>query len=69
MSTCMEFHVEPPGSLAKVAEVAKYLSLSRSTVYQLMESGRLPYIKLGKCRRVRWEDVESLVAQSRISRS
>ena len=43
--------------LARVAEVAKYLTLSRSKIYQLMESGGLPYVKIGKSRRVRWTDV------------
>jgi excisionase family DNA binding protein len=52
--------------LATVPEVAAHLALSRSKVYQLMDGGHLPYVKLGKCRRVRWEDVESLITQSRI---
>ena len=51
-------------SLATVAAVAKHLSLSRSKLYQLMDSGRLPYVKLGRCRRIRWSDVEALVQQS-----
>lgn len=56
-----------PVSLATVREVAAFLSLSRSKVYQLMQSGRLPYVQLDKCRRIRWEDVEALIAQSRIA--
>jgi excisionase family DNA binding protein len=55
-------------SLATVAEVADYLALSRSKVYQLMESGELPYIKLGKCRRVFWKDVQALLTDNRVGR-
>ena len=58
-----------PSSLATVREVAAFLSLSRSKVYQMMDSGELPYIKLGKCRRVHWADVEALVGRSRIGAS
>jgi excisionase family DNA binding protein len=57
----------PP--LARVAEVAKYLPLSRSKVYQLMESGGLPYVKIGKSRRVRWPDVMKLIDENTICRS
>lgn len=49
--------------------VAKFLALSRSKVYQLMESGQLPYVKLGKSRRVRWSDVLKLIEQNVVSRA
>jgi excisionase family DNA binding protein len=39
------------------------LSLSRSKIYQLMDRGELPYVKLGKSRRVPLEAVERLVSQ------
>jgi excisionase family DNA binding protein len=39
-----------------------HLSVSRSKVYGLMDTGRLPHVKLGRSRRVRWEDVLRLVA-------
>jgi excisionase family DNA binding protein len=55
--------------LRPVREVAAFLSLSRSKVYQLMEAGDLPYVKLGKSRRVRWDDVLKLVEQNVIVRS
>jgi excisionase family DNA binding protein len=54
--------------LRPVQEVARFLAISRSKVYQLMESGSLPYVKLGKSRRVRWPDVIKLVEQHTISR-
>lgn len=52
--------------LATVLEVANRLSISRATTYALMEQGALPYVKIGKCRRVRWEDVESLIERNRV---
>ncbi len=55
--------------LRAVASVAKYLSLSRSKVYAMMDSGELPYVKLGKSRRVRWADVLKLVEQNTVARS
>jgi excisionase family DNA binding protein len=55
--------------LRPVREVAAFLALSRSKVYQLMETGELPYVKLGKSRRVRWEDVLKLVEANTIMRS
>lgn len=40
------------GGLVEVMEAAAWLSVSRSTVYSLMESGELPYVKIGASRRV-----------------
>ena len=57
--------VDAPG-LKPVSAVAKFLAISRSKVYQLMESGQLPYVKLGKSRRVRWADVLKLVDDNTI---
>ncbi|MEX0677435.1 MAG: helix-turn-helix domain-containing protein [Pirellulales bacterium] len=59
----------PASQLVRVTEVARHLSLSRSKIYQMMDRGELPYVKLGKSRRVRWPDVERLVEQNTISRS
>lgn len=52
--------------LVNVGEVARHLALSRSKIYQLMHSGRLPYVKLGKSRRVRWPDVLKLIDRSMV---
>jgi excisionase family DNA binding protein len=54
--------------LRPVHAVANFLSVSRSKVYQLMDSGELPYVKLGKSRRVRWADVVRLVDVNTVSR-
>jgi excisionase family DNA binding protein len=42
--------VEP--LLVRVDVAARMLSLGRSTVYTLMESGQLPYVKYGTARRI-----------------
>ena len=47
--------------LVNVGTVAKHLAVSRSKVYQLLDAGELPYVKLGKSRRVRWSDVLTLI--------
>ena len=52
---------EQTQKLLRVHEVAQWLSVSRSHVYQLMERGELPYIKIGKNRRVRPEAVAALI--------
>lgn len=36
----------------RIAEVADYLGVSRSKVYQLMGEGELPWVKLGRLRRI-----------------
>ena len=51
--------------LARVQEVADYLALSRTKLYQMMDAGELPYLRLGRCRRIRWADVHAFVEQCR----
>ena len=41
-----------------IPEAAKLLGLSRATVYNLMDKGDLPYVKLGRSRRIRRTDLE-----------
>jgi excisionase family DNA binding protein len=55
--------------LVNVPTAAKILSLSRGKVYQLMESGALPYIKIGKCRRVERQALRDLVNRHRLQAS
>lgn len=52
--------------LRPVHAVAKFLAISRSKVYQMMDAGQLPYVKLGKSRRVRWNDVLKLIDQNMV---
>lgn len=52
--------------LCKVADAAHHLTVSRSTLYNLMDSGRLPYVKLGRSRRIKWADVLGLIDECTI---
>ena len=52
--------------LATVVEVARFLRISRSKVYQLMDQQVLGYVKLGKNRRVKWEIVYRYVEENTI---
>jgi len=47
--------------LLSVLEVADSLGVSRSTVYTLMTSGRLPYVKIGRRRLVTVEALRAYV--------
>jgi excisionase family DNA binding protein len=40
------------GGLMTISEAAAFLSVSRSTVYVLMDNGSLPFTKIGGVRRV-----------------
>ncbi|MFI1017998.1 helix-turn-helix domain-containing protein [Streptomyces sp. NPDC020965] len=48
--------------LYRPEEAAHALALGRSTVYELMAAGELRYIKVGRCRRIRRNDLERYVA-------
>ncbi|MEJ8643715.1 helix-turn-helix domain-containing protein [Streptomyces sp. MS1.HAVA.3] len=49
--------------LYTVEAAAELLSLGRSTVYELMASGDLPFVKLGRARRIRRADIDLFAAQ------
>jgi len=38
--------------LMTLKQAAEFLSIGRTTLYVLMDSGKLPYVKIGKGRRV-----------------
>ena len=54
--------------LLKAEEVAKYLNVSRSFVYRLIQKGIIPSVYLGKSRRVRPEDLDNFIEQNIRSR-
>jgi excisionase family DNA binding protein len=43
--------------LLKAKEVAEILKISRAMAYNLMLRGEIPTVRIGKCRRVRPEDL------------
>ncbi|MFJ8668539.1 helix-turn-helix domain-containing protein [Streptomyces sp. NPDC093600] len=49
-------------ALFTVKDAADYLSLGRSTIYELMAAGALPYVKVGRARRVRRTDLDAFAA-------
>ena len=51
--------------LLKAEEVAKYLRLSKSGAYHLMRTGVIPVVRIGKAVRVREEDIDSFVLNSK----
>ena len=55
--------------LQTVADAAKFLNVSRSHVYGLMDSGSLPYVKLGKSRRIPKQAVLNLAAGNLVVRA
>ena len=48
--------------LMTVPEAAEFLRLSRASLYNLMERGQLPYVKLGRSRRIPRRAVVGLAA-------
>lgn len=51
------------GRLAySVTEVAQVLGLGKTTVYSLMDSGKLPFCRIGSRRRIRSVDLEAMIA-------
>ena len=49
--------------LMTVLEAAEYLSISRSKLYTMMNDGEVPFVKLGRCRRIQRRDFIDLVAR------
>ena len=61
----------PADRLATVREAARYLALSRTAIYELMASGRLPHCRLpgtGRrfSRRIPWSVLKEFVAKSMV---
>jgi excisionase family DNA binding protein len=54
--------------LLRVTDAAQILKVSRSNIYQVMDRGDLPYVKIGKSRRIRPEDLARLIEQRTVGR-
>jgi excisionase family DNA binding protein len=52
------------GGLDRVAEAARFLKLSPSTIYALIGRGVLPSVKIGKARRIPHSAVVDLAARN-----
>ena len=55
----------PQKRLLKSEEVAKYQRISKSGAYQLMQTSEIPVVRIGKVVRVREEDIESFVLNTK----
>lgn len=53
-----------PEPLLNAAQVSYRLHLSRSCTYNLMQSGAIPTVCIGKARRVRWQDLEAFILRN-----
>jgi excisionase family DNA binding protein len=45
-------------TLVTVAEACRELTVSRGTIYKLLEAGQLKSVKIGGCRRIPWSEIE-----------
>ena len=52
------------GALLKPKDVAERMSYSLATVYRLIDSGKLPVVKIGSALRVQEGDLDRLIRQN-----
>lgn len=50
--------------LVNVKKAAERLSISKSGVYNLMDSGQLAWVRIGSARRVRESDIDDLIRRN-----
>ena len=53
--------------LQRISEAARFLGISRSLVYQLINSGRLPTVRIGRSRRIPIRAVRELAVNSLVA--
>ncbi len=53
--------IKVPKGLARVTEATRFLGLSKSKLYLMMDRGELAYVKFGKSRRIPWSELRELV--------
>ena len=54
-------------TLLNAKDVAKIVKISRSMTYDLMQRGEIPTVRVGKCRRVRPEDLVKYIESNTYS--
>jgi excisionase family DNA binding protein len=67
MKTPAEILAEPVLQLVTVRQAAAQMHVSVGSVYNLMAAGELPYVKIGKCRRLRLQDVLSYITRNTVN--
>lgn len=53
-------------ALLTVLEAAERLGVGRTLLYSLMEKGELPFVKVGRTRRLRPSDLDALIRRNTI---
>ncbi len=53
---------------ASVTEAMRYLSISRTTLYALMDGSQLAYAKVGRSRRIPWRALHAFAAAALVGR-
>ena len=53
-------------TLYTVAEVQGMLKIGKSRAYQLVQSGEIPYVRIGKLLRVRADDLERYLESCKV---
>ena len=53
------------GQLLKASEVARILNISRSLVYNLIQTGKIPHIRINQSVRVRQDDLNKFIEGNR----
>jgi excisionase family DNA binding protein len=51
-------------ALLKAADIAKFLNISKSMAYRLMQTGEIPTVSIGKAKRVRPIDLHNFINAS-----
>lgn len=54
----------PAPVAGSVEQIAPYLGLSRTSIFALIKSGRLPAARIGRRTLIRYADADALIAQS-----
>jgi excisionase family DNA binding protein len=55
--------------ITTMSGAAHYLGMSRSWIRDAISSGRLPCVRLGRCVRLTYRDLDALVSANRVSHS
>lgn len=53
-------------SLLTIKDVQEITQLGRTTIYELMRNGQLPYLKIGRSVRIRLEALETWLAEAEV---
>jgi excisionase family DNA binding protein len=62
----MSIDLGPTTELLTIADVARILKVSESTVWRLKQQRRIPFLKVGGCVRISNEDLKSYLTGARV---